>query len=136
MYRAWAAPPIIVLGEDWLVDDLQEAGIPLAQIRHEVGPTTTREQMEWARQYLGAHEVASTAIIASRLQMPRIAALGETMRLRVTLLPSEVDVEPARAGARRWIPSLAALTLARDALYEVAAIKYYSAQGWIRRPSE
>jgi len=135
VYLAWAAPSIIVLGEDWFVDHLREAGIPLSRIRQEAGPATTRAQMEWVRDYIAAHEAASAAIIASRLQMPRIAALAETLHLRVTLLPSEVDVEPRRSGERRWIPSLAALALARDALYEDAAIAYYRARGWIRRRS-
>lgn len=130
--HAWAAWPdahIIVFGDDWLFDHLLEAGIPAGQITHRPRPPTTFEQMAAVSAYLKAHPTAGAAVVASRLQMPRIAALAGAMRLHVTLLPSPVDVEPSRTGPRRWLPRYTALRLSRDAIYEHAALIYYRWKG-------
>jgi uncharacterized SAM-binding protein YcdF (DUF218 family) len=135
-YETSPSAPSIVLGDDWMVDDLVEAGVPPSQIRVYTSTTTTREQMLWVRSYLASHPGTTAAVIASRLQMPRVAALAESMYIQAALLPSPVDAEPARAGIRRYIPSYAALRVTRDAIYEHVALAYYKWRGWIGpRPS-
>lgn len=130
--RAWAAWPgahIILFADDWLLERLLEAGIPAGQITHDPHPTNTFEQIAAVREHLREHPNAAVAIVASRLQMPRIAALVETMRLHVTLLPSPADVEPPRTGPGRWLPRYTALRISRDAIYERTALAYYRWKG-------
>jgi len=121
-----------VLGEHWLTNKLREAGIPDDRLTHEDSATTTREQMARVTELVESNPQASFAIVASRLQMPRIAALVHAAGLSVDLLASPVDSEPATSGARLFVPSYAALRVSRDAFYEVVALAYYRWRGWIR----
>ena len=70
-------------------------------------------------------------MVASELQMPRVAALVRAQRLTVLLAPSPIDSEPPKAGWTSFVPRYSGLRLTRDALYERAALAYYSRQGWI-----
>jgi uncharacterized SAM-binding protein YcdF (DUF218 family) len=129
----WRSTPVIVLGPDWIVSELVERGVPPNQVHSEAGPATTLEQLEWIRAYLAARPGGSATLVASRLQIPRVAALVDRMGLDVQLIPSYVDGEPPRRGLRQLIPSYRALRLARDAVYEHAALIYYRHRGWITR---
>ena len=129
-YTAWPSVRIILYGDDWLLSQLLEGGIPAGQITHDPRPLNTLEQMVAVRDYVRTHPHDATAVIASRLQMPRIAAIVDTMQLHVMLLPSPADVEPPRTGPGLWLPRYTALRISRDAIYEHAALVYYRWKGF------
>ena len=131
-FAAWPSARIVLFGDDWLLEQLLEGGIPAGQITHDPRPPNTLEQMVAVRDYGRTHPHEATAVVASRLQMPRIAAIADTMQLRITLLPSTADVEPPRAGPGRWLPRYTALRISRDAIYEHAALIYYRWKGFAR----
>jgi uncharacterized SAM-binding protein YcdF (DUF218 family) len=129
--RLWPEAPVLVLGDDWFVHRLVRNGVPRSRIHQLSGPATTREQMESLRQYLSDHPAAPAAIVASRVHMRRVTALAATMGLQLLPLPAPLNSEPPRSGVAQWLPSDAALRLAGAALYEYAALAYYSSRGWI-----
>jgi uncharacterized SAM-binding protein YcdF (DUF218 family) len=132
--RLWvAAKPatVIVSGEEWFVDSLLASGIPRQRLTLDHSSTTTREQIEYLIGYAAQHPAAHLAVVASRLQMPRILALARRTGLQATFYSSQVDREPATDGLWLLVPTYAGLRVTRDALYERAAITYYRRQGWI-----
>jgi len=131
-FRQWSFSPVVVVGGAWWADQLVEAGIPRARILNYTGARTTREQMDWVAKYMSVHR-ESAVLVASRVQMPRIASLAAAAGLQLALDPSPADVEPARSGTSRWVPTLGAMKLTRDAVYEHAALAYYASRGWIAR---
>lgn len=122
-----------VLGDEWLVEGLIRGGYPRNTFGHDSECPNTRAQVDWVRSYAARHPGTGLTVIASRLQMPRIAALFDTAGLPVRFLASPIDVEPPTRGWRTLVPSYYALRASRDALYEHAALRYYRWQGWIRR---
>ena len=133
IHRRYSPDVIVVSGEDWLVERLVEAGVPPDRLRQEAESGTTREQIDFVAEY-AARLKGRIALIASRLQMPRVEALVRTRKLDVTLAASPVDVEPPLTGASTWVPTYAGLRVSRDAMYELAALAYYRRQGWIATP--
>lgn len=125
VFTAWPSARIILFGDDWLLGQLLAGGIPSGQITRDPRPPNTLEQMVALRDYVRTHPHQVAAVVASRLQMPRIAAIADTMQLDIMLLPSPADVEPPRAGPGRWLPRYTALRISRDAIYEHAALIYY-----------
>jgi len=121
----------------WLVgsrrrlDDLRDAGIPRDRIRLAEGDSRTRNQMATVRSLAAGSADQPVVIIASRVQMPRVAALARRLGIGAALLPSALDDEPPASGARVFVPAYAALRLSQDALYEHAALAYYIRRGWI-----
>jgi hypothetical protein len=128
-YRELTPATVVVSGEDWLVDHLQDAGIPPSHIRQDKQSATTRQQMDMVT---ALRSQRSVAIIASRLQMPRVAALARQKRIALLLRASPVDIEPPTSGFRALLPSYAGLRVSRDAFYERVALCYYQSRGWIR----
>lgn len=128
-YDAMGACEVWVLGDAWMVNALFEAGVPADAIRFGGNPPTTMEQMRRVKAFVA--EGRRAALVASRLQMPRIAALATALGLHVPLLPGPIDIEPPTTGARRFVPSYVALRTSRDAIYELAALTYYRHRGWI-----
>jgi uncharacterized SAM-binding protein YcdF (DUF218 family) len=123
---------IVVLGgESWLIDALAEAGVAPTRISYDSQPADTREQMAALRR-MTAKTPGKTALVASRLQMPRVAALGRDVGVSFALIASPIDTEPATSGWRLFVPSYYALRVSRDAIYEHAALAYYTRKGWIR----
>jgi uncharacterized SAM-binding protein YcdF (DUF218 family) len=120
-----------VLGEEWLIEELGRAGYPRRTYGQEQKSRNTREQMAWIRDFVGRSGGQRVAILASRLQMPRVAALARAAGLDAQLVGSPLDVEPARSGSKRFVPAYAALRASRDAIYEHAALAYYRWKGWI-----
>jgi uncharacterized SAM-binding protein YcdF (DUF218 family) len=113
---------VIVSGSSWLRDATVEAGIPTAIVGHETHSKNTLEQ-------LGALLQGSTGrvvLIASRLQMPRIRFFAAAMGVHAAFVPSAIDTEPPTSGVRLLIPTYVALRVSRDAMYELAALRYYS----------
>ena len=127
-----AQPAVVhVLGEDWVVGALVRAGIPRERIAQDPGPATTRDQIAWVQRLMARQPAGCTALIASRLQMPRVAALTRVIGLRVMLIPSPIDTEPPTSGVHLFVPTYVALRVSRDALYERAAIAYYTWRRWV-----
>jgi DUF218 domain len=120
-----------LLGNAWMYDALWHAGVPYNDIRLDSNPPNTRAQVAWVEGFFAAHPRARAALVASRLQMPRVAALLTAAHVPVVLAPSPIDREPSSSGWMRWVPSYYALRVSRDALYEHAAIRYYRWKGWI-----
>lgn len=130
---AYAVGPVdvVVLGEPWMLDPLVACGISRDRLRLDERVTNTRDQMNWVDRFRREAPAKRVAIIASRLQMPRIRALAAARRLDAVLVASPIDDEPPTAGWRRFIPSYIALRASRDAIYEHVALAYYRYHGWI-----
>jgi uncharacterized SAM-binding protein YcdF (DUF218 family) len=134
--RLWhAAHPatVIASGEPWLEEHLREAGIPADHLVLEQVSRTTRDQVDYVRTYAADHPDTRIAVIASQLQVPRVAGLFRHAWLRVSLLGASVDKEVVNDGVWRYVPAYAALRISRDALYERIALVYYEWRGWIDR---
>ena len=130
--RSHPGVPFWVLGEEWLVEELIRAGHPRKTFGQEQQSRNTREQMAWVARYVAEHpDEGPVAVIASRVQMPRVAGLARAANLEAVLLASPLDVEPPRSGWQRFVPAYTALRASRDALYEHAALRYYRRQGWL-----
>jgi uncharacterized SAM-binding protein YcdF (DUF218 family) len=121
----------ILGGTPWLVDALAETGVARGRIKHDYRPADTREQIDWVRHMIADETASRTAIVASRLQMPRVAALSRVAGLAAMLIASPIDTEPPTSGWRVLVPSYYALRVSRDAIYEHFALSYYSWRGWI-----
>jgi hypothetical protein len=102
-----------------------------AALRHETGVSNTRDQIDWVVLFVREHPDSRVAVVASRLQMPRVRALADAQNLRVAFVAAPIDTDPASVGWRRLWPSYAALRASRDAIYEHAALAYYRWRGWI-----
>jgi uncharacterized SAM-binding protein YcdF (DUF218 family) len=122
---------VLILGDALLARRLEDAGIPAARIRQNDAPPTTRAQMEWIAAELRVRPVHAAALVASRLQMPRVIEVARTYELHLLFLSSELDDDVATSGVRSLIPGYGALALSRDALYERASLSYYRLRGWI-----
>ena len=133
-FRIWlAAKPDVVIasGDAVLVDRLIESGIPRQRLVLDQASTTTREQIDYLVGYAAKHPAARLAIVASRLQMPRVLGLARRAGLKAAFYSSQVNREPATSGFLLFVPTYATLRVTRDALYERAALAYYARQGWI-----
>ena len=123
--------PFWVLGEEWLIEELGRAGYPRRTYGQEQTSRNTREQLDWIRRFAAEQGHPRVALLASRVQMPRVAALAQAAGLDALLVISPLDVEPARSGWKQFVPAYAALRASRDALYEHAALAYYRWKRWI-----
>ena len=65
------------------------------------------------------------AILVSSLQAPRARLLARQAGLAVPVLAAPLDDELTPEGMGRFVPSFKALAITRDAIYEVAALRYY-----------
>jgi uncharacterized SAM-binding protein YcdF (DUF218 family) len=128
-YRAATPrPEVLVSGSPFIIEPLIEAGIPAGRFQLERAPTT-RAQVSWMQ---GLPRGPSTVVIASRLQVPRLAALLARAGLGdMTIVAAPVDREPRGRGPGRFLPSWSALMVSRDACYERLALLYYRWRGWI-----
>ncbi|HYN08735.1 MAG TPA: ElyC/SanA/YdcF family protein [Vicinamibacterales bacterium] len=122
----------VVGGHWWLPDALVEAGIARTRITHDYAPEDTRQQMDEIERLLASQPDGRKAVVASRLQMPRVAGLVRAGGLHLALIASPIDTEPPTTGWRLLVPSYYALRVSRDAIYEHAALAYYDWRGWIQ----
>jgi hypothetical protein len=122
---------VLGLEADWIRDTLPSAGVPAEMVHAEFGTGTTRLQLDWVVRRLSHNPHERLAIVASRLQVPRIAGMARAMRLDVPVIGAPVDDEPPASGMRVFVPTDRALRVSRDALYEHAAVAYYRSRGWI-----
>jgi hypothetical protein len=130
---AATSPRVVwVVGGGELRDALVAHGVPKRLWRWGGGAAnTTYDQIAWVRDSMVKTGNPRAAIIASRLQTPRIAGLTRRQGLDVLIVPSPVDDEPAVSGVGRWLPSLSGLRLSRDGFYERMAVVYYRWNGWL-----
>jgi uncharacterized SAM-binding protein YcdF (DUF218 family) len=136
VYSAAAPRAVLVLGPDWFVERLRRAGIPRASICQIGDPANTRSQMQAVSDTVARNPTGRIGVVASRLQMPRVAALAAAEGIlgsHFVLIAAPVDREPTTTGLGRYLPSYAALCVTRDALYEVAALAYYRWRGYVAR---
>jgi uncharacterized SAM-binding protein YcdF (DUF218 family) len=131
LYRTSSPREIWILGEWWIFENLVHAGVPRERLVHDEAAATTRDQIQQIATLVRT-KPAKTAVIASRLQMPRVAALARAAGLDLPLLPSRIDDEPATSGVRHWLPSYFAFRTSRDAIYELFAVAYYRHEGWMK----
>jgi len=123
--RAITPSDLYLLGDPYLLEDLRALVDPATTTLHDDGSTwNTAAQVDRVRQFVDRWPPLTTALIASRVQMPRIVALFTPSAPDVVLIPSPLDVEPAATGPAAFVPSLAALRASRDAIYEHAALRY------------
>ncbi len=121
----------ILGGHFYLIEALEAEGVAKSRITHDFRPEDTRQQLSLMQEL--SSSTSRTALIASRLQMPRVAALVQVSGLQTMLIASPVDAEPPTAGFWVLVPTYYALRVSRDAIYELAALKYYAWRGWIEK---
>ena len=128
--RMFAAVPgveaILVSGDRDFTDLILAAGIPRSLVVPDSSSRNTFEQIASVGRFVRTRNIHRPVLVASRLQMPRIAALLRASSLDVVLAPSPIDDEPPTAGVRRFIPMYIGLRVSRDAIYELIAIRYYA----------
>jgi hypothetical protein len=123
--------PVWVLGQHWMLSRLVACGIDEDRLRHDLHVGTTLDQIDWVARFIRDQPGARVAVVASRLQMPRVRGLAAARGLDLALLSSPLDDEPATEGWGRFRPSYVALRTSRDAIYEHVALVYYRWRGWI-----
>jgi uncharacterized SAM-binding protein YcdF (DUF218 family) len=122
---------VLVSDQLWFAKRLVREGIPETRIRVDTMSKTTLEQLQMVETYARGKPDRSVAVLASILQMPRVEALARRVRVEVILLESPLDDELVSGPVRRIFPSLSALHVTYDAVYEHLALAYYRRQGWI-----
>ena len=131
MYDLRKPGEVWLLGNAWMWDAMWRSGIPYDLIHHTDTTPTTRAQIGWTLEYVAKHPSTSVALVASRLQVPRIVALLRAANLDVPVVTAPVDDEPPAHGLWQLVPTYLALRISRDTLYEHAALWHYRRQGWI-----
>lgn len=121
-----------VLGSRWVVDELIRTGFPTSVVKRDWRTPNTRLQMARVAQLAAAQPGRQVAVIASRLQMPRVEALARAEGIQARFFASEIDDEPPTSGVRLIVPTYIALRVSRDAIYEHAALALYRRRGWIQ----
>ena len=117
---------IYMLGRLSVYKDLRLMGIPSRQIEHDETLDNTSDQIRRTVDALAAHEPGRAAILVSCLQAPRVRLLAGRAGLNLPVLAAPLDEDLPQKGVARFVPSLAALAVTRDAIYEVAALAYYT----------
>jgi hypothetical protein len=128
----WRPQEVWVLGveADWIQDALHSKLSGETRIQVDLATSTTRLQLDWVADRLKRKSGERIALVASRLQVPRIVGMAKAIALDVPIVSAPVDDEPPSTGARLFLPTYLALRVSRDALYEHAAIAYYRSRGW------
>ena len=124
-----------VLGSEalWFEPELPLVGIPASAVQFDSSTLNTRDQIAWVERRIAAQPGARVAVVASRLQAPRIDGMFRVAGLTsVSLVPAPIDIEPPVSGAALLVPAHSALRVSRDALYEHMALAYYRHNGWTR----
>jgi uncharacterized SAM-binding protein YcdF (DUF218 family) len=122
---------IWVLGGAWMTARLSSDGVPRGRLARDGTTANTRDQIGALKNIVRTPGSGRVGLVASRLQMPRVAALVRAAGLDVVLYPSLIDAEPPMSGPRRFVPTYIALRVSRDSIYEDAARVFYRWRGWI-----
>lgn len=131
LYR-WLQPPWVVLsGDQFPAEDLVRGGVPRDRILVDATSETTREQALHVASLLRAHQIESSVLVASEIQMPR--ALGAFRAAGVEAVPSAspLDWRGPCSGAAAWLPGRDALYASKEAIYEYLALAYYRWRHWL-----
>ena len=96
-------------------------------LHHEPSAANTVEQIARVKELIAAGASTPCALLVSSLQYPRVASFIRTQNLPCFALAGPLDdaEEIETTGVRRWMPSLGTLAATRDAIYELAALRYY-----------
>jgi hypothetical protein len=124
-----------VLGSEasWFEPELPPAGIPASAVQFDSSTLNTRDQIAWVGRRIAAQSDLRVAVVASRLQAPRIAGMFRVAGLTtVAIVAAPIDTEPPVSGSALLLPANSALRVSRDALYEHMALAYYRHNGWVR----
>ena len=117
---------IYMLGRLSVYKDLRLMGIPSRQIEHDETLNNTSDQIRRTVNVMASGGAGRAAILASCLQAPRVRLLAGQAGLNLPVLAAPLDEDLPKAGLSRFVPSLAALAVTRDAIYELAALRYYT----------
>jgi uncharacterized SAM-binding protein YcdF (DUF218 family) len=116
---------IFLLGRLSVYKDLLLMDIPRQSLHHDDSSSNTWSQIERVRALLAEAPRGRAFILVSRLQYPRVDSFVRAAGLPVLVTPAPLDDELPASGPGRWLPSLSALAVTRDALYELTALRYY-----------
>jgi hypothetical protein len=119
---------IVLLGRLSVYKDLKLMPIARESLRHDSDSWNTSTQIQRTRELWLTGGKAPAAVLASRLQAPRVRLLLREAGLPLPVIPAPLDVQLPDDGVRRLVPSLAALATTRDAIYEIVALRYYRGQ--------
>ena len=119
---------VIVSGSPWIFDALVASRFPRERIRFDGHSANTLEQIMRLAPLI-RQAAPHGVIVASRLQMPRVAALARVHGLDVRLAPSPLDTEPPEDGLGSFVPRYTALRLTRDALIRACGAGLLQAAG-------
>ena len=121
-----AMPRVVyLLGRQSVHRDLRLMGVPSQRIRIDETSANTSDQIRRTANAVEKGGLGRAAILVSSLQAPRARLLARQAGLAVPVLAAPLDDELAREGTGRFAPSFKALAITRDAIYEVAALRYY-----------
>jgi uncharacterized SAM-binding protein YcdF (DUF218 family) len=116
---------IWLLDAAYMRDDLRMVGVPPNRIHIDSSAWNTQTQIDRVAEVLRASPTARAAILASRLQAPRIALLTAYADLQIPIAPSPLDRDLPSGRFESLVPSYSALLSSRDAIYENVALAYY-----------
>ena len=128
LFDATNAPVVVVLGDDTFARILMDHGIPERRLVIDSWGHTTVAQIRIGHRILGERNLKKPIVVASRLQIPRIAELLRAEQIDARLGPAPLDDEPPQHGIWQIVPMYKALCLTRDAIYEHLALRYYRHQ--------
>lgn len=121
---------VFLVGRQSTAAHLIFTGEPRERIVTDVESGNTQAQLKYVERQLQKPVPGPSGLIASALQMPRISGLLARDGVQILLIPSPVDAPVHADGLRRFLPSLDALAISREAIYEHAALIYFSFRGW------
>jgi uncharacterized SAM-binding protein YcdF (DUF218 family) len=124
---------VLVCGDRDFADAVVRGGVASDRILLDSPASNTFEQIVNVSRFVREHNVRHPVLIASRVQMPRIAALLRAARMNASLVPAAIDVEPPTSGIRAFVPVYTGLRVTRDSIYELFALQYYANRGHIAR---
>lgn len=136
VFRETRPSAVYLLADIPFYDDILLAGIPRDRVHLEASGGTTRDQLAQLTHIASEPSAGRVAVIASRLQAPRVAALIRAAGLSAPLIPSPTDVQPPTNGVWQFLPTYGSMLLSRDAIYEHLALAYYRRRGWIKTTDE
>ena len=129
---AHGGPPVLVSGDQDFADAVVAGGIPADRVLLDNAPINTFEQIAGITRFVRERQARRPVLIASRLQMPRVAELLRSAGAdHILLAPAEIDDEPPAGGVRLFVPAYIGLRVTRDAIYELLAMRDYRQRGLI-----
>jgi hypothetical protein len=102
--RLASPPEVWVLGAEYLVADVRVALTGTSRLHHDATTWNTSAQVERVQHVAAQWPSMTTAVIASRIQMPRIAAMFHAAGPAVLLVPSGLDREIVVSGLKSLVP--------------------------------